>query len=81
MLFRSSVSRFEQLFLIARAGGKQHPTEWARFAWEIVLADGQILLKDGQALNTPEKNLAEMTAQATTFAEKRLPVLQALQVV
>ena len=31
-------------------------------------------------LDTPEENRAELAAQATEFAEKRLPVLQALQI-
>ena len=32
-------------------------------------------------LETAEENLAELTAQATEFGEKRLQILKALQVV
>ena len=39
----------------------------------------QRLVKEGRALETPEQNLAELTAQAAELAEKRLPILKALQ--
>jgi hypothetical protein len=39
---------------------------------------GQRILKEGKALETAEENLSELTAQATTFAEKQLPILKAL---
>lgn len=76
-----SVGRFPQLFLLALSQGKKLPAEWARFAWQIVSAQGQRIVKDGAPLNTPEENLAELAAQATVFANTQLPVLQALQVI
>ncbi len=72
------VGRFQQLFLLALAAGKKHPEEWADFAWEIVLEQGQLILKDGKTLDTPEDNLAELVSRATEFATKRLPVLRSL---
>jgi len=39
---------------------------------------GQSIVKEGKKLETAEENLAELTAQATTFAEKQLPILKAL---
>jgi len=38
-------------------------------------------VKEGNTLESAEDNLAELTAQASTFAEKQLPLLKALQVV
>jgi SAM-dependent methyltransferase len=75
-----TVGRFQQLFMLARAQGKQQPGEWAAFAWQTVSSQGQKLVKEGKTLETPEENLAELSAQATEFSEKRLPILKALQI-
>lgn len=75
-----TVNRFQQLFLLARQTGHKAPEEWAKDAWQRLAAQGQRLLKDGKTLETAEENLAELTAQAQTFAEKQLPILKALQV-
>jgi hypothetical protein len=74
------VGRFAQLFLLALGQGKKQPREWAQYAWQVLAAQGQKLVKDGKALDTPEENLAELTSQAQAFAEKQLPILKALQV-
>jgi len=76
-----NVNRAQQLYLLAISKGKRQPAEWAQVAWQILAAQGQKLLKDGQALETAEQNLAELALQATAFAEKQLPILKALQVV
>jgi hypothetical protein len=76
------VPRFSQLFLLARAeggfagGGK--PADWAAYVWNIISRQGQRLIKEGKTLETAEDNIAELTDQAQTFAEKQLPVLKAL---
>ena len=75
-----SAGRFQQLFLLARSQGKLQPDEWAAFVWSILAAQGQRLLKDGKTLESEADNLAELTAQANTFAEKQLPILKALQI-
>ena len=76
------VARFSQLFLLARAEGGLadggQPTDWARYVWDVISAQGQRLIKEGKTLETAEDNIAELTAQAQTFAEKQLPVLRAL---
>lgn len=74
------VGRFQQLFLLAMSQGKKQPAEWVQFVWQILSMQGQKLIKDGKALETAEENIAELTAQATTFAEKQLPVLRVLQI-
>lgn len=76
-----AAGRFQQLFLLARAGNRKTPQEWAQHAWQIISGQGQRIIKEGKTLETAEENLAELTLQATEFAEKRLPVLKALQVV
>lgn len=75
-----SVTRFQQLFLLAINQGKKSPPEWAAFAWMILAAQGQKVLKDGNVLETEDANMAELTAQAHEFLTKRLPVLKALQI-
>ena len=73
------VSRFYQLFLLGRSHGHGSAEELARFAWDLLAAQGQRMAKDGKALETPEENLAELAAQAQDFLDRRLPVFQALQ--
>ena len=60
--------------------GKKQPAEWAQFVWQILSAQGQKIVKEGKTLETAEENLAELKEQATTFAEKQLPILKALQI-
>ncbi len=74
------ISRFEQLFLLALEQGKKTPKEWADFVWQILSGQGQKILKEGKTLETPEENLKEMEGQAKVFAEKKLPILKALQI-
>ena len=74
------VNRFPQLFLLAMAEGRQPPADLARFAWELVAAQGQKMLKEGKMLETAEDNLAELSRLAKEFTENQLPILQALQI-
>jgi SAM-dependent methyltransferase len=74
------VSRFGQLFLLARAQGRKQPQEWAAYAWQTIAAQGQRLIKDGRTLESADENLAELTRQAQEFADKRMPVLKALAI-
>lgn len=75
-----TVNRFHQLFLLGREQGGKKPEDWARFAWQLLASQGQKLLKEGKPLDTADENLAELTAQAIEFADKRLPILNALQI-
>jgi SAM-dependent methyltransferase len=75
-----AVNRFQQLFLLSIAQGRKQPADWASAVWETMAAQGQKVIKEGKTLETAEENLAELTAQATTFAEKQLPILKALQI-
>jgi len=75
-----AVNRFQQLFLLSASQHRKQPAEWAKHAWQILGAQGQKLVKDGKPLETAEENLAELSAQAQTFADKNLPILKALQI-
>jgi len=75
-----AINRFQQLFLLARSKGHKLPAGWAQFVWAQLAAQGQRIVKEGQQLNTAEENMAELSAQAQTFADKQLPILQALQI-
>ncbi len=74
------MGRFEQLFLLALSQGKKEPAQWAEFAWSVISAQGQRLLKDGKPLEEAGDNLAELNLQAAKFADKRLPTLRNLQI-
>jgi len=76
-----AAGRFEQLFLMALKQGHQEPEAWAKATWHLLSAQGQKLVKEGNTLESAEDNLKELTEQANTFAETRLPILKALQVV
>jgi SAM-dependent methyltransferase len=75
-----AASRFEQLFLASVAQGKTQPPDWARYVMNILDAQGQAMLKDGKTLMLGDEVLAELTAQASTFQDRKLPLLKALQI-
>jgi hypothetical protein len=75
-----TVNRFQQLYLLAISQGNKQPAEWAQFVWQNLAAQGQKIVKDGKALETPDENIAELTVQASTFSQKQLPILKALQI-
>lgn len=74
-----AVNRFQQLFLLARAQGKPE-TEWVGFTWQILAAQGQSLVRDGETLTSAEANLAELQVHVEQFVRKQLPILKALQI-
>lgn len=74
------VGRFQQLFLAALTEGRKSPAEWAAYVWQIIAAQGQVILKDGQPLRDAKANLAELERQARDFADNHLPVFKALGV-
>jgi hypothetical protein len=73
-----AVGRVQQLFLLAASQGKTQPAEWAAYAWQIISAQGQRLMKDGKPLETVDGNVTELNAMAQTFADKQLPILKNL---
>ena len=75
-----SVSRIHQLFLLALQHGKKSEAEQAAFAWGLLSGEGQRVVKDGKALETPEENLAELANTARQFTATQLPALRALKI-
>ncbi|MBC7499547.1 MAG: methyltransferase regulatory domain-containing protein [Herminiimonas sp.] len=76
-----AMGRFQQLFMLALSLGRKQPAEWADFVWQLLVAQGQKIVKDGVTLESAEDNLAELTMQANDFAQKQLPIVRALQIV
>ena len=72
------VERFHALFLLARSKGERQPADWARFVWEVLVAEGEKVVKDGRRLETSEENLSELNVLAKGFATNQLPIFQAL---
>ncbi|WP_298933055.1 class I SAM-dependent methyltransferase [uncultured Ramlibacter sp.] len=72
-----TVQRFSQLFMLAR--WRKH-TDPALFAAEVLRANGEMVLKDGKALQTAEENLAHLREQYESFVAKHLPALKSLGV-
>jgi SAM-dependent methyltransferase len=69
--------RFNQLFWMSRQNGGKTPEDWAAFAYQILQAQGQSIIKDGNTLQG-EENLTELRAQATQWGAQVLPVWGAL---
>jgi SAM-dependent methyltransferase len=72
--------RFQQLFLLALQRGKKQPEEWVADVWQCLKVQGQKIVKEGKGLETPEENIDELKRLATSFLEKELPILRALQI-
>lgn len=66
--------RIELLFLAARWEGRA-PVD---FAWSVLDAAGQTLLRDGKPLIGADRNRAELTDRWERFARRRLPLLTLL---
>jgi SAM-dependent methyltransferase len=71
------VSHIQKGFILAQQKGSHTPEQMAQFAWNILRAQGQSLIKEGKTLVTTEDNVAELTAQAMTFQDQFLPILRA----
>ena len=76
----TALDRIQQLLLAEHRSGVGQPREAAARVWKLLRAQGQSILKDGQALATPEENLAELETRAKAFRDTTLPWLAALGV-
>lgn len=72
-----SAPRFSQLFWLSRQNGGKTADDWAQFAWSLLHAQNQAIVKDGAALQG-EDNLVELRAQATQWGANVLPLWTAL---
>lgn len=75
------LNRFDQMFISALLGGKKTAEALAKEAWDAISAQGQMIVRQGKKLETPEENLAECTRMAKDFLNKGLPIMKALQIV
>jgi hypothetical protein len=74
------MNQFEQLFLLSIKQGKKMPKDWADWAWLILNAQGQKLVKEGKTLMTDVDNKQELLEQAHRFESKKMPILKTLMV-
>lgn len=72
------VNRFQQIFLATYKGGGKSANDLAQAAWKILSRQGQTLVRDGAAIQSPEENLIYMTTLAETFLTQDLPQFKAL---
>lgn len=75
-----AVNRFQQLFLTAIGQGRKQPSEWARYAVDVLMPQGQRIIKDGKTLETLEDNLAELESQAQAASVGVIPLMKSLQI-
>jgi SAM-dependent methyltransferase len=74
------VSRMEQLFLAARAGGSAEPAAWAGEVDAIFRREGLAVTQAGRVLEDEAESRAELTRLAEGFAAARLPLMVRLGV-
>jgi hypothetical protein len=74
------VGRVVQFFWHAMSLGKKQPSDLAAHASQIFRAEGMTILKEEKLYAPPDGNLTALTAAATIFTEKMVPVLKALQI-
>lgn len=75
------VTRFQQMFLRLLQQGVKAPADWAQPVWQVLVSQGQKIVKDGNALDGAEAHLAELRVQAQSFADQQVPVLKALGII
>jgi hypothetical protein len=69
-----------QLFLLSTSHGQCTVDGMASFVWQLLSAQGQLMLKDGKPLESEQENRSELKLQAEAFIAKQLPTLRALAV-
>ena len=61
--------------------GLRKPKEWVDFVWQILNAQGHLLMHEGKTLQTEKENRAELLRLAQIFVDKYLVIARALAVV
>ncbi len=72
------LTRFEQLFTGLYKQGVKDPTEIVKAVWHVLKFQNQVLIKEGQTLQSDEDNVAELMQQANEFINKKVPILKSL---
>lgn len=71
------VNRFQQLFIVAKSQGIDTDSGLAKFAWDILKSQNELIVKEGKKIVSFEDNLEELTQQAKEFSERVMPMLKA----
>lgn len=74
------VGQFEQMFLGARSRDAKTPVDWAKAVWKDLEKQNKAVVRNGLLLEGADANIKELTAQAKTFSDGRLPQLKRLGV-
>jgi SAM-dependent methyltransferase len=74
------VGRVVQFFWHAMSQGKKSPSDLAAHASQIFRAEGMTILDEERLYAPPDGNLTALTAAATIFTDKMVPVLRGLQI-
>ena len=69
--------RFQQLFWLGKQSGGKTSDDWATYAWQVLSAQNQAILKEGVTLQG-EDNLTELKSQAQIWGDRVAPVWAAL---
>ncbi|MEK9969168.1 MAG: class I SAM-dependent methyltransferase, partial [Ferrovibrio sp.] len=72
------IGRFDQLFLLAVQRNLQDP---ASFVAECLSKRNEVLVRDGQALQTAEENLSYLRERYSVFQTRTMPVLKHLGII
>ena len=76
-----SVTRFQQLFLLAEFEGMFEFEDKVSFVWQVLSRQGQKLIKDGKTLESAEENLTELRNLLSAFIDDRRSILNSLGIV
>jgi hypothetical protein len=79
--FGEAGGRLALYFLNGMSQGKRLPGELAAHALQIFQLQGLAIMRQGKSLDSAEETLQSLTAQATYFIDRQLPILKALKVV
>jgi len=74
------LARVEKFFLQAMKQGKIQPVELVTHAAQIFRSEGTTLFDEEKVYMPPDGNFTALTAAATNFLQKKVPILKALRV-
>ncbi len=72
------VERLNQLHLAARAAGVQSAEDLARHVFMVLRSQGELLLRDGVAVESDDETMMLLTEGAELFLTRSVPLLEAL---
>ena len=73
-----SVDRIQLLFLLARTRGANDAEQWAAFAQEVLVRQGQRLVHEGKPMGSDDEQYTELVKRAVHLRDHKLPLLRRL---